>query len=155
VPVRSLLLPHIKQTTVDTCTPACVRMVLAYYGVEMQEDELARLFGTQPGGGTVLSQLRLLAPFGFDVTEGKATFDDLRRAVNSGSPVITPVLAEHLGTYGQGECGGHCVVLTGVSKREVAIYDPQRDNAPDEIPLPRFQLAWQLRRCRRAVLRPR
>lgn len=66
--------------------------------------------------------------------------------------MITPVEASALGTHGEGR-GGHCVVVAGMTRSRVAIYDPQRADGPDEILLPRFQAAWQFKRCRAAVIR--
>jgi Peptidase C39 family len=49
-PIASLSVPHYKQEQGASCTAACVRMVLAYYGRTHSEDELRQLLGTGPRG---------------------------------------------------------------------------------------------------------
>src|SRR6266478_4442472 len=39
-PIASLSIPHFRQEQDASCTAACVRMVLAYYGRTHSEDEL-------------------------------------------------------------------------------------------------------------------
>jgi len=46
------------QTTAWTCGPAALRFVLAHYGIEITEDELAKLSGTQENFGTTLLGLK-------------------------------------------------------------------------------------------------
>jgi ABC-type bacteriocin/lantibiotic exporter with double-glycine peptidase domain len=48
--IASLSVPHFKQEQGGSCTAACVRMVLAYYGRTHSEDELRQLLGTGPRG---------------------------------------------------------------------------------------------------------
>jgi len=46
------------QTTAWTCGPAALRFVLAHYGIEITENELAKLSGTQENVGTTLLGLK-------------------------------------------------------------------------------------------------
>jgi hypothetical protein len=41
-----LQLPHFQQSTEGYCLPACVRMVLAYWGLQRSEDEISRILGS-------------------------------------------------------------------------------------------------------------
>ena len=41
---------HHKQELPYSCLPACVRMVLAFYGLQRSESELRALLKTRPGG---------------------------------------------------------------------------------------------------------
>lgn len=47
-----LAVPHFRQSSPETCLPACVRMVLAYREKEHSEPELAEALGTVRGLGT-------------------------------------------------------------------------------------------------------
>lgn len=48
-----LPVPHFKQSRDGYCLPACMRMVLAYYGHSVTEHELVTLLGTQSFGGPI------------------------------------------------------------------------------------------------------
>ncbi len=43
-----LVLPHFRQERVYTCTPACVRMEIAYFGLCVPEPELILLRDSAP-----------------------------------------------------------------------------------------------------------
>ena len=46
----SMNVPHIQQEREYSCLPACVRMVLAFYGEHYSEGELRRLLKTRVTG---------------------------------------------------------------------------------------------------------
>ncbi len=50
MPAGSLPLPHHSQEEEYSCTPACVRMVLAYYGLSLPEADVAQSLGTTTAG---------------------------------------------------------------------------------------------------------
>ena len=39
--------PHLSQERDNSCLPACMRMLLVFYGTHKPEDELRRLFKTK------------------------------------------------------------------------------------------------------------
>ena len=51
--MKSLKVPHFKQSTLYTCGPTSLRMVLAYYGIESSEDDLAKQLETNSDIGTM------------------------------------------------------------------------------------------------------
>src|ERR1700730_3969673 len=86
-PIASLNVPHYKQCTGSSCTPACVRMVLAYYGRTYSENELAQALGTGPRG-TPARNVERLACLGFEVGVKFSNPAELAPALFSGTPPL-------------------------------------------------------------------
>ena len=148
-----LPLPHHRQEREYTCTPACVRMVLDFFGQSMQEEDIARLLETNENG-TVFSRIRNVEPLGFDASVSQGTYQDIQQHFAQGLPVIVPVDTFFLTTYGPVH-SPHSVVVVGATRTRTAIADPYKNGAPDVIPAVSFQAAWREGRHRMAVLRPR
>jgi ABC-type bacteriocin/lantibiotic exporter with double-glycine peptidase domain len=151
-----LELPHIRQEDTATCTAACVRMVLAFFGREVAESEIGLLLGTTPQGTSFASLIRV-EQLGFQVTLGTGTVADLRAVTDRGIPLITAVHTSQLPAYPLPPWVPHCVVVAGASRSHVAVYDPGSDRTPtpDLVPLPGFEAAWRARRYLMASLTPR
>src|SRR5262245_25399786 len=49
--MRELAVPDVRQATDYTCSASALQAVLAYYGVEKREDELAKELGATPEDG--------------------------------------------------------------------------------------------------------
>lgn len=58
--------PHFEQELDYSCLPACVRMVLAFYGYECIEGELRALLKTRPGGTSPVQVMWRLPELGFE-----------------------------------------------------------------------------------------
>src|SRR5262245_57697638 len=71
-------------TQLHSCVPACVRMVLAYYGRNCTEEELRQLLGTGPHG-TPARNLFLLGSLGFDVQVETSNLTQLGTALAAGT----------------------------------------------------------------------
>jgi len=87
-----LQITHLPQTNpqgYNSCVPAAVRMVLAFQGVALGEEELCRLLDTQQIGTPVLNVLLLsqrVSKCHVEVTS--TSFDDLARWLQEGVPPI-------------------------------------------------------------------
>ena len=86
-PIASLNVPHFRQEQGASCTAACVRMVLAYYGRTHSEDELRQLLGTGPRG-TPARNVEHLASLGLDVEVKFANTAELATALLAGTPPL-------------------------------------------------------------------
>ena len=73
-------------------------MVLAFFGYEIEESELALLLETD-ANGTLFENLTLIERLGFQVTLGPRTPADLRAVSRQGSPLITAVHTAQLPTF--------------------------------------------------------
>src|SRR5688572_22367671 len=152
VPDFWLPVPHLRQESKNTCTPACIRMVLCYFGVEISESEIARLVLTD-GFGTLFDDVIRVAKLGFDVTLGNGSRSDLLRIGATKVPLIASVHSFWLPNYGP-PGGPHCVVIAGATSTEVAVFDPDRSPAPTLMPFAAFVQAWEKRKFRYAQICP-
>lgn len=135
-----LAVPHLRQQQPHTCLPACVRMVLAYWGKEYTEEELAEPFGTVPLWGTrpenVVAGLENLGyhALWFENT----TVERLLELLAKDWPAIVFLRASDLP---HGRAGLHAVVVVGIEGEQVICLDPALDH-PLHLGLSPFLKAW-------------
>lgn len=139
-----LQIPHLPQTNpqgYNSCVPAAVRMVLAFQGVTLGEEELCRLLETQPVGTSVLNVLLLTRHVSeCHVEVINVSFDDLVRWLQENVPPIVFVSTAPL-HYWQTKCL-HALVVVGVEEQLVWVHDPTLATAPTAIPRDEFLAAW-------------
>src|SRR3712207_4617475 len=87
MPTGWLNVTHYKQEFNYSCVAACVRMVLAYHGLNLSEAELRTLLDTRPTG-TRARNLLAVVSLGFDVRLGTSNLARLRDALDAGLPPI-------------------------------------------------------------------
>ncbi len=114
--------PFYKQETDSSCLPACLRMVLAAYGLEFPEDQLREWCNWNPNRSVLSSDVVAVAQaLGFN--RSREDYDlrlhDLRDAVRNG---VFPIVGVDLSAYGR--FGQHAQVIASVSSRGVTIQDP-------------------------------
>jgi ABC-type bacteriocin/lantibiotic exporter with double-glycine peptidase domain len=110
------------------CGPASLKMVLAYYGVEKTEAELAELCGTDPNLGTDdLSIKRAAEGLGFNVEiQNKSTFDDVKKWLDKKVPVIVNWFTRGRTDYDVSEVpDGHLSVVVGLDDEYIYLQDPE------------------------------
>lgn len=116
---KLLNVPHFLQSDDSTCGPASLRMVMAFYGLEISEEDLAGACGHTYELGCRSEDMACAArELGFDVyLKNDSTIEELSRLVNAGAPVIVDWF-----------CGdppeGHSSVVIGVSEENIYILDP-------------------------------
>lgn len=137
---NGLSVPHYPQQADGFCLPACVQMVLSYWGIRRTQDRLARLLHTIPGAGTPGSRLRQLAVRNVDIYYGSGLIDDLRSALVQEIPPIALVNTKHF-THWQIETA-HAVVVTAMDEQRVLINDPGMTQGQTPVGLDDFFLAW-------------
>jgi ABC-type bacteriocin/lantibiotic exporter with double-glycine peptidase domain len=151
-PIASLSVPHFKQEQGASCTAACARMVLAYYGHNHSEDELRQLLGTGPRG-TPARNVQRLAALGFEVEVKFSNAAELAAALLAGVPPLVYLNTGSL-DYWSTDCA-HIAVLVGVELTAVALNDPYFDAAPQKTSLPGFLTAWAANAFLAAFIRPK
>jgi ABC-type bacteriocin/lantibiotic exporter with double-glycine peptidase domain len=87
MPAPLLNVPHSQQQAEFACVPACVKMVLAFYGVEVSEEDLTRLMETD-WEGTIPDHITRVSSFGMLATVYHAEMSDVQRYLESGVPCI-------------------------------------------------------------------
>ncbi|MFZ2359881.1 MAG: C39 family peptidase [Anaerolineae bacterium] len=137
-----LAVPHFRQSSPETCLPACVRMVLAYRGREHSEHELAEVLGTVRGLGTnPESAITGLERMGYHALWFEnATRERLADLLSQNWPVIVFLRAANLP---HGHAGVHAVVLIEIDDGQVTCLDPNLDQ-PLTLKLSVFLSAWKI-----------
>lgn len=135
-----LAVPHFSQQLPHTCLPACVRMILAYWGKEHTEAELAKACGTVPLLGTRPESVIVgLESLGYHALWFEnATVERLLELFANDLPVIVFLRAADL-PYGR--AGVHAAVVVDIEGDQVTCLDPALDHA-ERLGLPPFLKAW-------------
>jgi ABC-type bacteriocin/lantibiotic exporter with double-glycine peptidase domain len=135
-----LPVPHLRQEHSYTCLPACIRMILAYYGAEYGEEEIVRYFHVFPRLGTAVeSVVTGLRAMGYHALWFEnASLERLAELLTHNWPVIAFFRAADL-PHGRG--GLHSVVVVGIENGKVVCLDPALDYE-SQYELSFFSLLW-------------
>ncbi len=121
-----LKVPYFKQEKSTTCGPACIRMVVAYNGVERAETELEEICETSWLGNTCEELALGVQKLGFNVEVVENVDEEgLKDISGKGIPIIA--LLDPSILYGGIQGFGHFVVITGVAEGMVYYHDPDFD----------------------------
>jgi len=134
-----LNVPSHRQQETYTCLPACIKAVLEYYGVSLEEETVAIACQSTPAGTVAelaLAGIRMLGYEGALVEEGTLGF--LLSSLTEGQPVIAFVDGAEL-PYARG--GSHAVVVCGYEAGQVICMDPALGRVV-ELDLLTFLRAW-------------
>ncbi len=114
--------PFHKQETRYSCVPACLRMVLGSFGLDVSESELRARCDTTPLYGTdALLAVDVVRALGFARTaKYTLTFDELKTLVTDGHYPIAFVDLNPI----DGVDDIHSLVIIGIGPEEVTVLDP-------------------------------
>jgi hypothetical protein len=115
-------------------------MVLAYWGIERDQSDLARQLQMIARAGTPGSRIYLLASATLEVTYRSGDWVDLRAALGQGIPPIKLVYTGELPYWKQAMA--HAVVLLGIKGDLAVLNDPGVRQAAMHVSLGDLQLAW-------------
>lgn len=136
-----LAVPHRQQLNSGYCLPACVEMVLAYWGIARDQSAIAQQPGTIPGAGTPGSRIFLLISPKLDVTyQARGEVSDLLKALRQSIPPIALVSTGQLPYWN--EDTPHAVVVIGMEESHVILNDPARTQPGIGVLSAEFNLAW-------------
>jgi predicted double-glycine peptidase len=140
-------LPMVRQATPYTCGAAVLESVLAYYGQEFREDDLARELKSDPEQGTNHQEMvRFARAQGLtvDVFE-HMKLEDLRKPVSAGYPVVVAFQAwrdkpvDYAGDWED----GHYAIVIGMDTDKIYFMDPSTTGDYTYIPIPEFLTRWR------------
>ena len=135
----TLPVPLRRQQSEGDCLPACVQMMLDYWGLPVSRQDLLRLLGTDPDMGTPASRvLRLQSPV-LSVTYTQADESNLQDWLAQRVPVIVLVDTAELPYWSRRTA--HAIVLAGVEGSTAYVNDPAFDTAPLSVRLDELLLA--------------
>lgn len=110
------------------CGPASLKIVLAYYGVEKSEQELAKMCGTDEDLGTDDQGLkRAVEQLGFTVEiKNESSFEDIEAWLEKGVPVIVNWFTRGRTDYDDSAVSdGHYSVVAGLDDEHIYLQDPE------------------------------
>jgi len=123
-------LHSLRQTYDFDCGPKALQSVMAYYGVEIREDELLESLGTGDEGTSVTDMVAVAQRHGFQVKACSGwTLRELKRMVNAGVPVIVLLQAwadkyMTLEDWRTDYEDGHYAIVIGFAKGVILFEDP-------------------------------
>lgn len=110
------------------CGPACLKMVLSYFGVEKTEAEVAKECGRDPSLGTDDISIKKAAErYGFKVEiQNEASFEDIQSWLDKKVPVIVDWFTRGRSDYDDSEVpDGHYSVVVGLDDENIYLQDPE------------------------------
>lgn len=110
------------------CGPASLKIVLDYYGINKDEEELAQLAGTTSDLGTDDEGIATTAKsFGFGVLiKNESNFSDIEEWLKRDVPVIVNWFTRGRADYDSSEVAdGHYSVVAGLDDTYIYIQDPE------------------------------
>lgn len=144
--------PH-PQKTNGYCLAACAQMVLHYWDIVAEQEQLAQLLGVEPEVGAPAGRITRLKYRGLAVTYATGEWETVTAHLAHNIPVIVAIQAGEL-PYWQGEYFQHAVVVIGHDETHVWLLDPAALPQSIVVPIDEFMLAWGEMDYRYAVLQP-
>lgn len=133
--------PFHKQETRYSCVPACLRMVLGSFGIDLPEDELRTRCDCTPLYGTdALMAVEVARQLGFAGT-AKYTLSpaELQTLITMGHHPIVFVDLRPI----DGIANTHALVIIGITQQDVTVLDPLAGERT--LPVQTFHTAWAMR----------
>ncbi len=163
-----LVVPPISQMTAPRalryriCSPTCIAMVLAYYGIDRSLADVVRDCLHEPSGlfGVWPLAIRTGADAGLiGAVECLSDIDTAAAILERGLPIVASIRfgAGALPGAALASTEGHLVVVTGMDADSVYINDPAARDAscvPRQCPRAAFAAAWLTERGAAYILRP-
>ena len=139
----TLKIPHYEQELNNSCLPACVRMVLAYFGIEKSEQSIRILLKTKPAGTNPVN-LTNLRNWDIDTILSSSNLDELQNYLLQEHPTIALLWTGILSYWDSNKYLDylHAVVVVGYDKENILVNDPAFSNYPKTIPTDEFLEAW-------------
>lgn len=146
LPAKLIKLPLVRQATDYTCGIGALSSVLAYYGIETREDELAKQLKSDPKKGTAYQRIAKYAQEqGCEVRIVKnMSLSDLKSFLDKQLPVICLLQAwgEDPQEYEKGWKNGHYVVAAGYDDKNMYFMDPSTMGNFAYVPIESFVKRW-------------
>lgn len=142
-------LPDVRQSTEYSCGASSLESVLAYYGRDIDEENLRVLLGTTAESGTYPDDIvRVAEQLGFQATvKENLTNADLKESLGEGVPVMVDGQAWR-GSYEFNDSwsnivdDGHWMVVIGMDEKNVYLEDPYILGSRGYMSLQEFEQRW-------------
>ncbi len=123
-------LPSGRQTFSFDCGAKALQLIMAYYGVDVREDELLGELQCDQYGTPLANMIRVAEKHGFQVSAGNgASVDTVKQYLDANHPVIVLVQAwaqryMALEDWKANYDNGHYVIVIGYDDRIIIFEDP-------------------------------
>lgn len=139
--MKKIAIPHFEQVTDYSCGPACVRMVLGYYGIEADPPFLIQLLGATEDTGTSTDAFsRIAHVYELEyLSQEHATVDTIIHFIENDIPVIANYICQR-------DEEGHFIVIYGYDDKQFYFSDPtygQDETITFEKFLPRWRAHFE------------
>ena len=142
-------LPDVRQSTEYSCGAASLESVLAYYGRDIDEENLRELLGTTAESGTYPDDIvRVAEELGFQAAvKENLTITDLEESLGEGVPIMVDGQAwrssyEFNDSWSDIVDDGHWMVVIGMDEKNVYLEDPYILGSRGYMPLKEFEQRW-------------
>lgn len=143
--------PHLHQKDSGECLATCVTMVLNYYRVSHNYQQLLKTLRIEPQVGAPFSNIKNLESLGLLVGyRQNGQLEVLYRLLANGWPAIISVDTGELPYWPVST--GHTVVLVGMESEFIYLNDPAMIDSPIQVSSDDFYLAWFEQNLTYAVL---
>lgn len=136
---NNLPVPFHRQRSEGDCLPACLQMVLTYWGLSADRSDLIEQLGTDPQVGTPGSRVLQLRLRDYSVIYRAVTDLELQQWIDQKIPVILLVDTAQLPYWSSRTA--HAIVLIGLDGLTAYVNDPAFDTAPLSVPFADLLLA--------------
>jgi len=145
----SIELPHYTQEKNNTCSLACLRMVLAAYGMHVQERELAAQSRMDVKGTPIDELLRLARHYGLVARIQDTTVEGLQRILAEGSlPIafidraVFDLTPRQRARHSIRSAVIHNVIPVHVTAKSITLHDPRQPSVTRKS-IRLFRLAYE------------
>lgn len=125
-----------KQETNFSCSVACLRMILDFYGVKENEKTLRKKSKTKPYGTHPLNIVECAKSYNFQASLSSLNFQRLKEFLEEKTPIITNILKQQ-----EEDFYIHSVVVFQVSNEQIHCLDPEDGEIKMKISL--FESLWE------------
>ena len=133
---------HIQQRANGECLAACAAMACTYSGIKVDYKRLVRMLKIERGLGTPFYQIHNLANLKIKVIyQERGRLEELYQLRYNGWPAIVGVQTNEL-PYWNHLRVQHAVVIVGLDSTYAYLNDPAFPEAPLQVSLGDFELAW-------------
>jgi len=122
------LKPFQETLNAGMCGPASLKIVLRYYGIDIEEKELAEMVGWNKELGVNDRGIKKAAEnLGFKVKiKNNSSFKDIEKWLNKGVPIIVNWFTRGRSDYSGSETAdGHYSVVAGLDDKFIYLEDPE------------------------------
>lgn len=145
--VRELAVPDVRQATDYTCSASALQAVLAYYGVEMREDVLAKELGATPEDGAPPEAIvRVAVAHGLRATKREnMTIDDLAAQIARRDLVIVEIQAwsdAPRTSWADDWDDGHYAIVVAIEGDRLVFEDPSVLGSRSVLSRREFEERW-------------